>query len=63
MVAWVPHFRPRMASYLERCSRKMLIGHALSRGNAESGRMGIVGLDPAVISVGYRWLEMGKSPC
>lgn len=51
-----------MASYLERCSWKVLIGHALSRGNAESGRMGIVGHDAAVVSVGYRGLEMGKSP-
>ncbi|KAJ5883908.1 uncharacterized protein N7473_010794 [Penicillium subrubescens] len=40
----------------------MLIGHALSRGNAESGRMGIVGHAAAVVSVGYRGLEMGKSP-
>ncbi|KAF3398448.1 hypothetical protein F1880_005741 [Penicillium rolfsii] len=63
MVAWVLIFAPRMASYLDRCSGKMLIGQSLSRGNAENERMGIVGPDAAVVCVGYRWLEMGQSPC
>jgi hypothetical protein len=43
-------FRPRLA-YLERCSWKILIGRTLSRGNAESGQMGLVGLDAAVATV------------
>ena len=37
----------------------MLIGGTLSRGNAESGRMGLVGLHAAVAAVGSTCAAVG----